>query len=151
MKYIVLIVALIVTSGCGGAKSPADLRSTARSAILSVAYGTQAAMEVCRDIAVPMYHQGDADHQAKAKSLAKACDNGYELTRSALLAAEASMDAWDDASEKRIACAAADAFRGLGLIRDAIAVYGTVPQPVEDGLAMSKWAASLANGVCAVQ
>lgn len=143
-------LALLLMLGCTPAASPSNeppARAAARSAIMSVAYGTKTAMDLCERVAVDMA----TNDKPTALRVAKACDSGYAETRAALIAAQSAMDVWTDASEKQLACAARDAFVGLVAIRDAVSVFVAMPQAVDDALGMGRWASALAGGVCAVQ
>ena len=71
---------------CGGAQSPATTpRDEARAAVLTLAEGVKVADQTCAAAALTL----------KNEELAKACADAYDDARTSLLAAESSIDAWD--------------------------------------------------------
>jgi hypothetical protein len=130
--FLVAGTILAAGDGCVPAQTP---REQARSIVLTVAEGVRVGDEACASI-------------AKAKrdvSLAEGCAIVVAEARSALLVAEAGVDAWNAANEGKLPCAVSAASSALGRILDTITrAGGRAPPAVADALKL----APLLTGAC---
>ncbi|WP_394825046.1 hypothetical protein [Pendulispora albinea] len=124
-----IVACALALGGCApafGARFPE--RHTARAAVLTLAEAVKVADHTCADLA----------RELQSLELARTCDDGYGVARSALLLAEASVDAWDAGQQQRTLCAAGKAAVALRNVTDAVVRSGgKIPNVVEDALRVS--------------
>jgi hypothetical protein len=131
---------VILTSGCAllgaGASSPTDAepptRAEVRARMVAVAYGLGIADQACAIAAQTIASHGD---QSTAITVAATCADGYTTVRAALIVAQTELDAWNDGSAGRVACAAQKAVTGLKAMEDTITSRFTLPANVATAMA----------------
>lgn len=126
IMFVVAFGGPIAIAMCGCAKPPKMApRETARAAVVTLAQAASVADKTCATLAL----------KTGNIPLAKKCGDAYDVARPALLAAESAVDAWDDASAKRVACSLASALDALWQISEALKVAGAkAPAVIEDAI-----------------
>lgn len=126
--FAIVLACLYTACGCIPAKSvEAPARASARAAVITLATGLQATMDLCDVVAV-------RDHDVR---LARKCLAAYDIGKPSLYAAEAGLDAWEKGQEGQVACSVAQAVVALEQLRGALNAAGeTVPSAVDDALAV---------------
>jgi len=130
---IVAVFGLALMVGCS--PSPEVARDQARATVLTIARGVHDADMLCAELA----------YAKKDGKLARTCADAYDVARDALLGAESAVDAWDEAHEGQVGCAAVKAVASLTSMMSAIkGAGGSVPAVVADALTL----APVLTGVC---
>lgn len=117
---VVLGYALLVGAAvsCSPSRPPAEVqRDAARASILLIAEAVSVAAIAC----------ADAIDRTQSHDLADKCKAAYSGARSALLAAEASIDAYDAGAYGQVGCAIKKATRSLSDLSDAMAAISAPP------------------------
>lgn len=130
LPLMALVLALVFAAGCHPQESKAPARDTARAVVLLVAEGAKAADQLCAGYAA----------RASNADLAKTCADGYDTVRSSLLAAEAGVDAWEQADKGAYLCMVGKGVAALASIADAVRQAGgpELPPVVVDALSLGR-------------
>jgi len=135
MKLSLVLIAAIgcvpfLLIACGSTPATASTpRDQARAAILTIAEGVKTGDAVCAEAALAL----------KKADLAKGCADAYDDARSALLAAEAGVDAWDNGARGEVACASSKALAAVVDIENLLAANGVeVPAVVTDAVKLGQ-------------
>ena len=136
MKLATVLVALIgcvpfLLIACGSPAQPpaTPARDQARAALLTIAEGVKVADKTC----------ADASKSLQNAKLARDCADAYDAARAALVTADDGIDAWDDGSAGKVACAGKHALDALVTVENELAALNVhIPAAVVDAVKLGE-------------
>ena len=135
MKLATVLIALLgcvpfLLIACGSSPAtPQTPRDEARAALLTIAEGVKVADVTC----------ADASKSLQNAKLAKDCADAYDVARAALVMADDGIDAWDDGSAGKVACAGKHALDALVTVENELAALSVhIPAAVVDAVKLGE-------------